>query len=212
MTRHRVAVCGMLGLIGCVGVIAADIVGILVYEAYNPLTQTISALAVGRYGWIQDIGLVVLGAGLATGGTGLLGWQRDGMAWRLGCMLMTLLAVVVVVIAFVNEYAGTRNVGADVHRFCFYATIVLVTLIPLLLAPGLHRAGRRRSATVSVAFAPIWLVLGATYLAISTGWNGAFERLLALLALAWFALVSNMLRRRGRAGASAEAPEPRARG
>lgn len=56
--------CGLIGLVGCIGVVAADIAGILVYESYNWISQSISALAVGRYGWIQDLGLYLLSAGL----------------------------------------------------------------------------------------------------------------------------------------------------
>lgn len=44
-------------------VAAADIVGILVVEDHNPIRETISQLAEGKYAYIQDIGITLFGLG-----------------------------------------------------------------------------------------------------------------------------------------------------
>src|SRR5699024_7207466 len=98
--------CGLLGLIGCISVVATDIAGILIYGGYNWISQTISALA-GE--WIQDIGLYHLSVGLATGAAGLFMWRRGGMSWSIGCLLLGLLGADVFTIMLVKGYAGSWN-------------------------------------------------------------------------------------------------------
>lgn len=62
---------GIFLIEGYLSVIIADIVGILIYEDHNPVRQTISQLAHGKYASIQDIGLVLLGLGIVAGAISL---------------------------------------------------------------------------------------------------------------------------------------------
>ena len=55
--------CGVIGILGCVAVLATDLIGIALHEAHNPIKNTISMLAIGKYGWIQDLGLDILAIG-----------------------------------------------------------------------------------------------------------------------------------------------------
>lgn len=195
--RHLFQVCGIAGLIGCVAAIAADILGILVYEPHDPVSESISALAVGPYGWIQDFGLYLLAAGAFACAVGLLRWNLNGPAWVLGCILLMVLGSDLVIVAIVNQYAGSYNVGANIHQWCFYAFGVLAAAVPLLLVPGLTRSSRPRGQS-SLAFGLCWVVLAPAYFLVPPSWNGAYERFLAASAIAWLAAISWLLLGRSR--------------
>ena len=57
-------VCGYIGLFGCIAAVVTDIIGIIVVEKHNPISETISALAITKYAWIQDLGLNLFALGL----------------------------------------------------------------------------------------------------------------------------------------------------
>ena len=65
-------ICGAIGLFGCISVVVTDIIGTLVVDGYNPIKQTISALAITEKSWIQDMGLNLFAASFVACGIGLL--------------------------------------------------------------------------------------------------------------------------------------------
>jgi hypothetical protein len=208
MNMHRrnsspfyLRLCGLTGLIGCISVVATDIAGIMIYGSYNWISQTVSALAGG---WIQDIGLYHLSVGLIAGAAGLFMWRRGGISWSIGCLLLVLLGADVFTIMLVKGYAGSWNMdpsrwkmGAVIHHYCVYALAILITLIPFCFAPGLWQ-WRPQWGKFSIAIGVSWIIVSPIYLFVPKSWNGVYERFLILLTLAWFAAVSDLLRRQGR--------------
>ena len=190
--------CGIVGWLGWVSVLVADVVGILLVERHDPISETISRLAVGRYAWIQDLGLDLFALGVAACAIGLFAWRRGGAVWKTGLVLLLLLAADLIVIAEYNQYAGQGNRDGTIHLCAVYALYGLFALSTLLLSFGLRRAGHawhRFDLGVFVA----WTVLAPLLFIVPTAWNGAYERFLGLFLLAWFAAVSALLiRRRGR--------------
>lgn len=183
--RRRVIVgCGVVALLGCVLVTAANFIGILVVDAHNPISETISKLAIGEHAWIQDLGLDAFAIGLFSLALGLHLTLSGGWRWQAGLVLLILLGVDVLLIAEHNQYAGRPGRGAAIHIYCVYALYGLFSLITFLLAANLKKLGdrwRRFSLSISVS----WLVLAPLFFVVPTRWDGAFERFLALFLLAW---------------------------
>jgi len=192
---------GLAGAGGCAAALVADIVGILVHPHFNARRRTISDLAAGENAWISDLGLYALAIGLAFIAWGL--WRltdearRRGIAWRGGAVALGLAAVCIAVIAGYSEYGDGDTGGITIHMEVVYTLAALFFLAPLLLAKGLTPFGHVwRNA--SFAFAGLWLVLAPPFLIMPTAWDGLYERLLALLLIAWVGGLSVLLVREGR--------------
>jgi hypothetical protein len=181
-------------LLGVFGVLAADIVGILLVEAHDPIAETISKLAVGPHAWIQDLGINLLGIGAALCAAGLMVWRGGGLAWRSGLLLLALLGLDLVFIAEYNQYAGELGEDATVHRTLVFIMYGLFTGATLLLAEGLGSAGRRWKLA-SLASCGAWTVLAPVLFVMPTSIDGAYERLVGLILLAWIGGVSILLLR-----------------
>ena len=187
--------CGLVGLLGSLGVVLADLIGILLVERHDPISETISALAVGRLAWIQDLGIFLFAAGVVACAVGLYAWRAGGERWTWGLFLLLLLAIDLGFIAGYNQYAGQGNRDGAVHMALVYALYGLFALAALLLAPGLRRAGRawhRFGLAVLLA----WTGLAPLLKIVPTSWDGAYERFLGLILLSWFVAVSALLLRR----------------
>ena len=194
------SLCGAVGLLGCLGVVAGDVAGIIVYEPHNPISETISNLAAGQYAWIQDISLDLFAASSIASGLGLANWRLGAFRWKAAAALLVMLGVDLVLIAEHNQYAGRNVPGATIHTACVYALGALFTLITFLLASDLRRIGpawARFDLTVAV----IWIIAAPFFFLVPTGWDGAYERTLALMVVIWFAAISWLLIKRGRGDA-----------
>jgi hypothetical protein len=181
--------CAIMGLFGCVAVIAADIAGILVVKGYDPVSHSISELAAGRYGGIQDTGLYFASAGTIACAIGLLRLNSDGWRWLSGCIGLLLIGAVVSIIAVFSGESAGKHPGVNIHQWSVYALGALIIVTPILLARGLSRAGPAWG-WFSLIYGLCWLVLAPVYSVFPSAWIGAYERFLALVALGWLATVS----------------------
>ena len=189
--------CGAVGLFGCVAVITTDIVGIIVVESHNPISDTISALAIEKAAWIQDIGLDFYAAGIIACAVGLYRWNLGGKKWKIGTVLLGLLGIDIVLIAEHNQYAGRPGVGANIHIYCVYALAILFASSTLLLAFGLRKLARNWYL-YSMGTAISWTVLAPIFFFVPTGIDGAYERFISLITIAWVAAISWLLIRKGK--------------
>lgn len=188
--------CGFLGLFGCFSAIATDIIGILVVEKHNPISETISSLAITKYAWIQDTGLVLFAFGIVACAIALSRWKINRTKWKIGTLLLFLLGIDIVLIAQHNKYAGREGVGASIHLQCVIAMAVLFTLTTILLASGLRKAGRNWYR-YSMGTAIVWLVLSPIFFILPTHIDGAYERFIALIMISWVSAISWILIRHG---------------
>lgn len=79
MEKYKIyRICSLIGFFGCLSVIAGDIIGIALHEKHDPISDTISMLAIGKYGWIQDWGLDIFAAGYLAIATGLFFGKEMG--------------------------------------------------------------------------------------------------------------------------------------
>lgn len=186
-------------MICCIVPIATDVLSwIFLAPDYNPARETISNLAVGPSSWAEDVGLwffVVSCLSVVTGS--LWGLRPRARSWRLAMACLFLVAAAVGTIARVNEYAGTTNLGANVHAWTVAGMAAVFALTTLLAVPGLRLLSRSLSM-FSLGLGIAWIVLCGGYLVIPDNWTGAYERMLAVMMLSWLAAMSRRLFRSAR--------------
>ena len=190
-------ICGIIGIFGCFSVIIANIIGVIVVENHNPISETISALAITKYAWIQDLGLNLYAAAMIACAIALYGWNLSGLRWKIAAVLLGLLGIDVILIAEHNQYAGRPGVGASIHIQCVYALAVLFAAITLLLSFGLRRVGRNWYR-YSMGTAIVWTVLAPIFFFVPTNIDGAYERFISLITISWVAAISWLLIKKGR--------------
>ena len=190
-------ICGIIGIFGCISVVVANIIGIIVVEKHNPISETISALAITKAAWIQDLGLDLYAAAMIACAIGLYAWNLEGLRWKIAAILLGLLGVDVILIAEHNQYAGRPGVGAAIHIYCVYALAVLFAAITLLLSFGLRRVGRNWYR-YSMGTAIVWTVLAPIFFFVPTNIDGAYERFISLITISWVAAISWLLIKKGR--------------
>ncbi|SDK10932.1 DUF998 domain-containing protein [Microbulbifer yueqingensis] len=189
-----------IALAACVLVVLSDVIGWLVVDRHNPITETISTLAIGKYAWIQDLGLDIFGVGLIAAAIALLRWDFGGWRRWVSAALLLLIAGVIFVISEYNQYRGYDDFGGKVHRACSFSLYALVFLLAIFLAFELREIGRRYFL-FSLSFAGLWLVGGPLFMfLVPTTVDGAVERLLGLAFVSWVAMLAWLLLLIGRGG------------
>ena len=197
-SKHSKALllCGGLSVLSCLVVFAANLMGMVLVDEHNPISETISALAVGEFAWVIDAALILYAAGLAALAAGLYAWNLGKIRWKVGTLAVGLVAIAIIVIAVFNEYAGAANAGANIHRKSVYALGLLFPLATLLLAVGLGKVDPiwyRYSLSTCL----VWIIFAPLFFYIPTNFDGAYERFIASIMVAWFFIVSFQLLKRG---------------
>ena len=190
-------ICGTIGLCGCFSAIITDFIGILVVEEHNPMSETISSLAITNHAWIQDSGLTLFSFGMIACAIALSKWKIKETKWKIGTLTLFLLGISIVLIAQRHKYAGREGIGTAFHLQFVIVMAILFTLTCILLASGLRQAGQNWYR-YSMATAIFWLVLSPIFFIVPTKIDGAYERLIALIMIAWVAAISWLLVKHGR--------------
>jgi len=182
--------CGIVGIVGGLIVVIADFIGIAVVDGYNPITQTISDLAIGRYGWIQDVGLNLYGISLLILAIALWRWNLGDWRWRLGATLLFLIGIDILVISEYDQYAsGPNSFGRTVHLYAVYVLGALFPLACFSCSVGLRRVGRKWRY-FSCVIPALWVVGGPPFFRVPTGYDGLYERFVAVILLCWTVTIS----------------------
>lgn len=177
----------MLGILGCFAVLTGDIVGIAVHEAHNPISNTISMLAIGKYGWIQDVGLDIFALGFLAIAVGLFFWKNRGTKWLISLLIIVLISIDLVLIAEHNQYAGRP--GYTIHRKLVYILAVLFPALNFLICFDLKKLNNfLKKFSLYTGF--IWLILAPFFPLIPDKWDGAYERFVCALLVIWPAVIS----------------------
>jgi len=195
-TRPWLALLGWVMLVGCLGVLLGDLVGILVVEKHNPVSETISRLGIGKYSWIQDYGLDLFALGVfalaAAFGVYARSWQWWGLA-----VLTGLLGIDLLLIAEHDQYFSYTEPGAtSIHR-TLTAILYGLLLVILALFGKLVYSSDTRLAYLSFGIAVFWSVACPLYkFATPSDWKGLVERMIGLVALLWFIEAARFFTRR----------------
>ena len=187
---------GIIGLLSCLVVIIADIAGTIVNDGYNPISETISDLAAGGQSYIMDYGLYVFAIGVAACALGLFTWNLGERRWKLSAALLIPLAITIFVIGARNEYGDGDPGGVEIHVYLVYVFGILFAIITTLLGYEFERISPFWKV-FSLGIALAWIVLAPLFFFAPDNWDGAFERFVGLVMIAWVVAISWLLVRRG---------------
>jgi hypothetical protein len=180
-------ICGALGIFGCFAVVAGDIIGIALHEKHDPISDTISMLAIGKYGWIQDLGLDILALGYLSLAIGLYTWKQKGAKWMISLVILVLISADLILIAEHNQYAGRP--GYTIHRKLVYILAGLFLMLTGLVGFELKNLKPfLKKFCLWIAF--LWLISAPLFPFIPESWDGAYERLVCTLLVIWPGVVA----------------------
>ncbi len=203
--------CGVVGICGCVVVVLANIVGVLVQPKDGLVADTISDLAAGRYAVIMDIGLYAFAAVILARAAGLRRLHWGKRSWTAGSWLLTLMAVMIVVIGAYGEYGDNDVGGLVIHLPLVLAMALTFTASALLTAAGFYRY-RRRWFWFNIACAVLWVLGAACFWFSPTTIDGLIERLVGSVMVVWLFALSKLLIDRSKGKATSlpgfEEPDP----
>lgn len=186
-------ICGGLGIMGSIMVLVADIAGIIVHEKHDPISDTISMLAIGNYGWIQDWGIDLLALGYLALAIGLYNWKRKGIKWIMSLIILFLISINLVMIAEHNQYVGRLGyTGFDIHIELVYILAGLFFVLNILISFDLKDL-KPFLKKFSLWIALLWLVFAPILMLIPDSYDGAYERLVCIMLVVWPAMVSYQL-------------------
>jgi hypothetical protein len=195
-------VCGALGLLGALALFATNGAASALAGGHDWTADTVSKLAAGPRGAVQDAGLYLYAAGLVALAMAAAHVHPGGGRWSLGALCLAVLAAVLTAIAARPGY----RLDAPTHAALVYLMGALWLAAPLLMARGLARVSPRRGMS-SAALGLAWGVGSAGFLLTPEAWQGLVERLLGVVTMAWVALLSatflEAARRAGRGGEGA---------
>lgn len=194
MNKERfIKITAVLCLLGCVSVILADIIGIAVHDPHNPIRDTISQLAIGKYGWIQDWGINLFAIGYFALAVGLYLWKNSGTQWLIALFLIILLGIDFIIIAEHNQYAGDQE--HTLHRKLVYVMAALYPAMILLSRKGLKELDPFFNK-FCIWVAVLWILMAVPFPYIPDQYDGGYERIACILLVLWPAVVSLKLFRR----------------
>jgi hypothetical protein len=185
---------GAAAIAGCVVAVVLDFVGLGLSDRIGMIRHTISNLAAAKGGsWaddIADLGLYAFVAAVLATTAGLARWRIDRLDWKLGAVMLVTVAVCVTLIAGYEAY--TTGKGPMIHYKLVY---VLGAAFPLavLLTAGQFWCIDKRLGIALYAGGALWAALAPLLFVVPTGWDGAYERVLAGLMLGWFIIMGVMI-------------------
>jgi len=187
------ALCGLLAVLGVVYFFAAVSVGEYLRPMYDPVTRTISELAVGRHGSLQVSAFVVLGLSLWALPAGMWRRVRATVFSRVGLALLLVCgASSFVAAAFPTDLRGAvvATVSGDIHEAA--ASVGYACLITAMLLFSWHfRRDRSWRHFHPVSTALTLTGLGILIAMAVTGQSevvGLLQRTMAATLLVWVAL------------------------
>ena len=194
---------GAYALLAIAAVAVIDAIwGLFVVADYSWISDTISDLAAGDSSRIVDF--AIKGFSIAVGLVGLALWRWNlgrltGHSWRywVGCAIACALAPVIYFIAGYDGYSGKPMGEMTIHLYLVYALGLGFPLMAWLTEPAFE-AVSRRWRNLSLGLAVIWVLTAPYFMFMGTGWDGLYERGLALMLLVWFGVAGWNLVRQGR--------------
>jgi hypothetical protein len=184
--------CGIVGILGCIIVVAANIVGVIVHPKDGLVSDTISALAAGRYAVIMDVGLYAFAAGILAAAAGLRRLQWGHWCWTIGSWLLTGMAIMVAVIGAYGEYGDNDSGGLVIHLPLVAAMALTFTASVIFTAGGFYRFSRGWFL-FNIACAVLWTAGAAIFWFSPTSIDGLVERGVGMVGVVWLLAISRLL-------------------
>lgn len=196
--KRRVAVLGLLTIVGIVVYVIVDLIAQMLPPHYSPILQAESDLAVGPYGWLMTINFVVRGLfslcllGALTGAVTRQHLSRMGLVlvgmWSLGALLLAL---------FPTDLAGAApTFHGTLHLLVATLAFICVAMGELLLSlrfageEGLRSSAGLARVLATLALLTLLLVLATPFVHRLQNVFGLEERIFIGLVLLWMLAVA----------------------
>jgi hypothetical protein len=186
---------GGIVVAGCLTAIVLDFIGAGLSEKVGLIRDTISNLAAKEgentpVDELADTGLYAFVIAVLATTWGLLRWRIERLDWKIGAFLLLVVAACVTLIAGYEAY--TNGEGPVIHYRLVYVLGAAFPLTVLLTAGQFYRISKPLGITL-YAGGVVWGVAAPFLFIVPTAWDGAYERLLAGLMLAWFLTMGVMI-------------------
>ena len=186
--------------IGPAVMVTADIVTIVLNPNVSPVKQSISGFAIGPYGWLEKIGIVMvaLSFGLISINLLIIKNKKELRLFKFVGVLFMIVAIGFLMISIFNTnvFGTIINFQGLVHQLASVAVSIvfyvscLITMYLLINKPGFRYFGMYSGLTFLVGFA-VLLWLGFAY--HHNEYMGLTERIIAGFNLMWIILVGPQL-------------------
>ncbi|MHA7056193.1 DUF998 domain-containing protein [Aquimarina sp. M1] len=180
----------IIGGLGCFAVLISDIIGVIVVEKHNPLRNTISQLAHGKYAYIQDIGLSLFGIGVIATSVALFIFDHTKVKLKVGSLFLILMAIGVISLAELNNLIGEP--GTIIHLVAV-GFIAICYFVSMILWISKFRQVSQKWYQGHVIVGTSIIILLAMFKFVPEAYEGAYERLLAIILVGWFLLCNYYL-------------------
>jgi MFS family permease len=183
----------IVGIVGPIVVIAADLAASLSTPGYSLVRDSVSSLALTDVGWLQSICFLAMGVLLEIFVGGLFFNLRRARGFYAGIVLLALCGFVLLLIAtFHMGHPGAPEIDGTIHTIASYSLGLLFPIAVLSLSPSLKKTPNWKGIFVYTMVAGLLgfgLILGAI-LGDQRGWFGLYERIVILNALVWVEVVA----------------------
>lgn len=205
--KEIVQTCGFISIIGATYFLLSIIVLGFVQPGYNHLIDTISVLALGKYGWIQQVNFVVLAVsfGCLGIGLGLYFYKKWNNPITLAFLLLSL-CIIFVLFFKADPVDRTQIKLVALHSqeglVHFLTTFVMVILIPFFLIDLIKKLfennqnrGLARYTIFVILFNVLFGILWFYCRRIGVGFEikGIWQKGLALNVLIWMMVMGRWL-------------------
>ena len=179
-----------MAIAGCAIAVVCDLLGVGLSERMGIASDTISNLAAGPWDILSDLGIYAFVVGVLAVTVGLIRWRVSRWDWRLGTILLVVLAVDYTLIAAYEAYSTGE--GTQIHYKLVYLMGVAFPLTVLLTAGQFYEIDRRLGIALYIG-GVLWAIAAPFLFVVPTAWDGLYERGLALGKLGWFVIMGVMI-------------------
>jgi len=175
--------------------VAADIITIALNRNADPLSQTISGYALGPYGWLEKIGMILVAISFFFIAVNLLKVKnQDDSAWLkfIGALLVIVGIGFITLTIFNSNVIGTlTNFHGLVHQFtaisvsAVFYTSCIILMVLMVKRPRFRYLSYYSGLTFLVGLAVLILLVSGHHLNDDIGLE---ERLIAGFNLVWIVL------------------------
>ena len=188
----------LAGVVGPLVLALATLIAHIHKVPYDWLSQTISQLGVGPYGWVENTGFIIMGVLSITFAEALYAGFRPRRSLTAAVVIWILIGICFLAAGiFVADptILGLKTVHGTIHDIAGHALAVFFPFACFLMIPGFEAdihwdnfvvytivTGVLASLLDSLRVLVPWSLMA--------GWNGVYERVILVNALVWLELVA----------------------
>lgn len=192
---------GLIGIAGCIALVAGTIVAPFFVPDYNWISDTISDLSAGQSEIIMDVALYLFAAGVLATALGAAHAHLGAGFWSAGVVALALAGALVIMIGARNEYGDGDTEGIVVHIYFVYGLGLMFALIPFSMAHGLA-AGYAWARSMLYGLGTLWVLSAPPFFFMPTEYDGLYERALGLLSCGMILVLCTVFLQRGAAASA----------